>query len=211
MWEKESGRSRGDVGALMEVIDDLSLKISVATQALGIALPTVRPGVEESILGHFYAKIFPKKKKTAMTDETRVVSRLLSLNLPGIDFTQVDDIVNVSHEPVFGEVREAVKKALAAAEQENDIKDAKRAAAEVFQASRRPRQSFAKTFGSSLLPKAVSFGIGAAIATNLGAWQPMLPFIAEATVEAAQALHRGKARKAQEALYIALARTDPAA
>lgn len=195
-----------DSQRLHALVEDVLIQLSILAQADGIVNPTVAAGPEENILRRYLTRVFGTSAHTVRklsADST--TSRLISLDLPGVDYTKISDIVAIRDEDVFAGFRADVRGAVAASDAELRLEDAQVVAAEYFAARQgEAKASFGRALNESIIPKAVNFGIGAALGFHNKAWQPVLPFVAEAAAETLLKQHQRKARKAQRSLYSAL-------
>lgn len=205
--EEETGRR--DHRHVQAMLQDVLLQAAVAGRAPGFVHAQARPGVAERVLVRYLvrtAELAEQQHAGASRVPGRdTVRRLLSLELPGVDFARVPDIVSLRDDSVFATVREDVRSALVASDEYSDMDSAQRAAAEVFGSRAsgiRPR--FTKTLSDAIIPMGVSYGIGSALGLQ-GGWQPMLPIFAAATASAASKARIKKALRAQRAVYMALA------
>lgn len=213
IWEVETGLKR-DKQKIAEASRDILLAIGIAARSPGIAHPVARPGFQESLL-EFYRPLFEPNSRGAKTPvlaqsarERAMLSRLFELNLDGVDFTKVKDLVAVRDSDTFSEVRGTIREAVAAAEQETTQPDAQAAAREILadKANIKPR-AIEKSISNALVSKAVILGLGgwASIATS--SWQPLLPTLAQGAIDVVKDAHQQKALKAQRSIYLALSRT----
>jgi len=213
IWEKERARRvRPDL--LEDTARDVLLAVSVAARNPGVAHVVAKPFFEEALLHHYRAVLSGNRgRKTDLhavgADLSRVLGRLFELNLDGVDFVRVPDLVTIRDDELFAETRLSVRDAVAAAECQSTLDEAASAAREVFEdraAHYRPR-TMARALRKALIPKAVTYAVGGFVAVQTGAWQPLLPLAGQSAIDIAGDLHRQRAVRAQRNLYIALSQT----
>lgn len=213
VWEEQNDADR-DPEAIYESMRDILLAVSVAASSPGLAHSVARPGFEEAVLHHFRSVLEGKRRRQRTlsaipsADDRMMIGRLFELNLHGVDFTQVRDLVAVRDAELFSDVRTSMREAVVAAEHQEDQRSAQAAAREVLRdhSSRIKPRGIGKALKNAILPNTVGYALGG-FAASAGAWQPLLPLVGKTVIDVARDRHQQKAIQAQRSLYIALSRT----
>lgn len=219
IWETQSGSDR-DKEKIDESMRDILLAVSVAVASPGLAHVVARPGFEEALV-HHYRDLLEGRSRRMRTlsaipskDDRMMMGRIFELNLHGVDFTQVQDLVSVRDSDLFADVRVSMRDAVVAAQGEQDQMSAQAAAREVLSdhAARLKARSLTGSLREAILPYAVAYSLGGFAGVTMNSWQPMLPLIGQTAIDVGRDRHRERAIKAQRSLYIALSKQrDPKA
>lgn len=155
--------------------------------------------------------------KSHISGDINILRNLASLELPGVDDIKMTDLLDVRGDAVFDDIRTDIRHALIQAEEQRKFSDAQEVAQEYFRASAaRISTMRSPALRDLLIPKAVSWGVGATIAWHAGTWQLLLPLVFEATAEkiidekkgGKSIKTSGKARRSQQALYVQLGKVS---
>lgn len=212
LWEEENNMKR-DRALIDESSKGILLAISVAAANPGFANVVASPGFQEALVNHFRPVLEEKRKRTRTNSavpnalDRHMISRLFELNLDGIDFARVKDLVSVRDSEAFSGVRSTIREAVAAAESQRVLADAQAAAREVIRDhAGKDRSGLGKSLSRVTIPKSVAFAVGGWAALDAQTWQPLLPLATQLAIDVGRDLHQQRALKAQRSLYIALSR-----
>lgn len=217
-WVSETGMAR-DAERINESVLDILLAVSIASTSPGTAHVVSQPGFQEELVKHFRTVLDKTRAGgrggqrmrtlTAIPEEydRRMLNRLFELNLPGVDFTQVRDLVLVRESEFFSETRIAIRDAVQAAEGEETQEAAQTAAQATLRdhadvITRESRGGLNRV----LLQNSVTLGISGFQAASLQNWQLALPGMAQMGIDVTQDRHQQRARRVQSSLYIALSK-----
>lgn len=211
-------REQGDIDIDRNLIDesmrDILLAVSLAAASPGRAHVVARPGLEEDVL-HYYRGVLQHNRRrikttSAIPDEAdrTMMNRLFELNLHGVDFTKVKDLVTIRDADLFSNVRISMQQAVIAAERQTSQSSARAAAREVLRdhSDRLHPGDFGKSLRDAIVPNSVSYSLAGYSAAMSGSWQPMLPIATQAAIDVVSDRHVQKAIRAQRSLYVALSR-----